>query len=141
MAIRTDDDAVKDVLQGDYDTDAAPSLASRIKAASLVVDRVVACALAKGTPLTSGEAEVLETWLAAHMYCMSDQQYQSRSTGGGSGSFKGQGGMRLEQTTYGQTCLMLDPSGCLNAQNAQNSADMLWLGKNPSSQIDYEDRA
>ena len=137
---RTTPEAVKDILQTDYDSFRNPSLTGRIEAAAVVVDRVVACAASRGETISTTEQEVLERWLAAHMYCMSDPQYTSRSTGGGSGSFKGQGGLGLDQTSYGQTCKLLDGTGCLTALEKRQSATMVWLGLNPSEQTDYDDR-
>lgn len=147
MAVRTTSTLVRGVLgdssthpkgQGDYDgtTDLDPF----IVAASIMIDRVEACATAKEYTLSSTELEIIERWLAAHMYQMSDQGYTSKSTGGASASFMGQTGMYLEGTKYGQMALMLDTSGCLHAISKRQVATGFWLGTPPSSQTDYEDR-
>ncbi len=48
--------------------------------------------------------------------------------------------MGIEATTYGQTALTIDYSGCLTAINKRQFASATWLGKAPSEQISYEDR-
>lgn len=122
---------------GDWDT--RRDLTPFIDAATLAVTRVAACAVRKGLTLTAEELEVVERWLAAHLYCMSDQQYQSKSTKA-SATFRAAGGLNLDGSTYGQTAKSLDPSGCLAALSLQQRAGAAWLGKRPTAQTDYEDR-
>lgn len=145
MAIRTDADAVKELMApgNDYSLSRAPSLTRFIAMASSVVDRVETCAGGKDITLTDTELEQIECALAAHFFCMSDQTYASRSTGGASGSFHGQTGMYLEGTKYGQMALSLDYSGCLGAiasGNQRKTASMAWLGKPRSEQTPYDER-
>lgn len=139
---RTDSDSVKAVLApgGDYDLLNEPSLTPFITVANLIMNRVMTCASLKGVTISDDEALAMETWLAAHAYQASDQGYTSKSTEGASGSFMGQTGMGIDGTKYGQTALMMDPSGCLAAITRGSSASMMWLGKAPSAQTDYEDR-
>lgn len=139
---RTTDALVQAVLLPgkDYDTDRSPSLTRFIKAASLIVDRVATCATAKGLTLTSEELAEVETWLAAHMYMMSDQQQSSGANGGASGSYRAAGGLNLDGSTYGQAARAIDYSGCLDAIGKRAFAGGFWGGKPPSSQIDYVDR-
>jgi hypothetical protein len=137
---RTTPDAVKAVLGYDYDTANSPSLVPYIDAAAAVVTRVVNCATLKETPLTADEAELVERWVAAHFYQQSDQGYTSRSTGGASGSFQGQTGMYFESTKYGQSAVMLDPSGCLTSIAARRSAGGYWLGTTEPNQRTYRER-
>jgi len=119
-----------------------PDLDPFIETASSIVDDVVECATAKGKTLTAAKLELIERWLAAHFYAVSDKPYTSRSTVDASGSFAGQTAMYFESTLYGQHAMRLDPSGCLDAIGGKERkrAGGSWLGKNPSSQIDYEDR-
>ena len=123
---------------GDYD--GVRDLAPFIDSATAIVDRVEACAAAKGKALTSAELELIERWLTAHLYAMSDQQYQSKSTQAASASFRAVGGLNLDGSTYGQTAKLLDYSGCLAAIANRQTAGLTWLGKPPSDQIAYEDR-
>ena len=140
---RTNSDNVKGLLMDDYGArldGSSPSLTPFIDSATVVIDRVDACATAKGWALTAAELELLERWLAAHMYCMSDQQLMSKNTLAAGATFRAQGGLNLNGSTYGQTAVALDPSGCLAAIGLRKTAGMEWLGKPPSEQTAYEDR-
>ncbi len=142
---RTTETAVKGVLRlgsegGDYDDANNPSLTPYIESASLIVTRLATRAADKGVTLSTTEKEMIERWLAAHSYCMSDQTYASRSTSKASASFHGQTGMGLDATKYGQHAKMLDPSGCLTALASGKRAGGFWLGKTDSEKLDYEQR-
>jgi hypothetical protein len=137
---RTTPAAVEEVLIDDYDSINTPSLEGFIETASAIVDRVVECATRKGTTLSTAEKELIERWLSAHLYGMSDQPYKARSTLRASGQFQGETGMYLEATKYGQMAVVLDPSGCLNNLGKKNKVRAFWIGKRPSEQTDYEDR-
>ena len=139
---RTTAAAVKLVMAPgkDYDTNRSPDLTPFIDTASAVVDRVAACATAKGITLSSTELELIERWLSAHFHCVSDKPYSTRSTQGASGGFHGQTAMALDATLYGQTAKGIDYSGCLAAIFAKQKARMKWLGKPPSEQVDYVNR-
>jgi hypothetical protein len=138
---RTTKQAVLDVLQQDYDYLKSPSLQAYLDTAKVITDRVQTGAAGRNKPLTIDELERVECWLAAHYYCMADPTYKSKNTDGASASFQGQDGKYLEQTRYGQTALRIDWSGFLEAMDKRKVAGVIWLGKNPGDQIDYEDRA
>lgn len=140
MAVRTNSAAVVDILGEDYDSVNSPSLAGRIETAASMVDDVVACAIEKEQPISSTKAELIERWLAAHFYAVSDKPYTSRSTSGASGSFAGQTAMALDFTSYGQTAQQIDTSGCLAAFGKRQTASAFWMGRPPSAQTDYDQR-
>lgn len=145
MSVRTTSDAVISILRlgsegGDYDDANDPSLIPYIESAASVVDDVVTNATAKGVTLSAAKRELIERWLAAHMYCLSDQTYAREKTGDAEGLAHGQTGMFLESTRYGQNALMLDPSGCLRELSNGKTVTFAWLGLAPSEQTDYEDR-
>jgi hypothetical protein len=142
---RTTSDLVKELLRlgtegGDYDNRNNPSLSPYIDAANLIVTRVDACATTRGWTLSSAEKEMIERYLSAHNYAMSDQTYSSRKTGDASGVFHGMTGKRLDGTKYGQMALSLDPSGCLNSIVNSKRVDCLWLGRPPSEQTPIDQR-
>lgn len=130
MAARTSDVLVKGLLMTDYDTKRNPPLDQFINSANSLVNRLAGRAAENGVGVTDGDLILIETWLAAHAYCMVDQPYSSRSSGGASGSFQGQTGMRLKATKYGQMALDLDPTGFLANLEATGTAvaSMDWLG-------------
>jgi hypothetical protein len=133
---------VKELLLQDYDAAGAPSLKPFIDTANVIVNRVATCAADKSLSLTAAELELVERWLAAHFYAVSDKPYASKSTAGASASFHGQTKMYLEATLYGQTASRIDRSGCLAALAAEKRAVAggFWLGKEPSAQTAYWDR-
>jgi hypothetical protein len=125
----------------DYDLDGNPTVQPYIDTASPIVDQVVLQAKANGRfTISPALAEIIERWLAAHFYCMSDQTYASKSTSKASASFKGQTGMGLEMTNYGQGALRADISGELNKLDKRHFAGVKWLGKVPSAQIPVDQR-
>lgn len=139
---RTNSDAVKAVLAGgkDYDLALSPSLSPYIDAAYSLVNRVVVCAAKKNIVISDEDLELIERWLAAHFYAVSDKPYSSRSTLGASGSFQGQTAMHLDATLYGQQAKLIDYSGCLENISNKQRVRVGWLGKRPSEQMDYSDR-
>lgn len=145
MARTTSSDVIGILLE-DYDSENLPSLTPFIESASVIVDRVATCATARNKTLTTTELELIERWLAAHMYAMSDQPYTSRKTENAEGGFQGKTSMYLEATKYGQNAVNIDYSGCLATMGTPNAvvnksvASAFWMGKAPSSQIDYVDR-
>ncbi len=132
--------AVLEVGQA-YDTVNNPSLQPFIDSASVIVDRVATCAINRNKTLTDAELELIERWLSAHLYVMSDQQYASKSTSGASASFQGQTQMHLEASKYGQNALDIDYSGCLTAISKRQVASGFWMGKRPSAQTPYDQRS
>lgn len=147
MAVRTNATAVEKVLLKDYDADLRPDLAPFIEAAAAIVDDVVECALDKDITIGATRQELIERWLAAHFYAVTDRPYQSKSTEGASATFQGQTAMYFEGSHYGQMAISLDPSGCLTdiqtdatSPTGRSVASGFWLGKAPSEQTDYIER-
>jgi hypothetical protein len=139
---RTDAAAVKRVLMKDYDTRNEYSLQTFIDTASAIVDRVNTCATSKGYTLSTSELELIERWLAAHCYSMSDQPYFEKQTDKAYARYQGKTGMKLYASKYGQMAMTLDPSGCLESIGAEQRrvASCNWLGSLESEQTDYVDR-
>lgn len=140
MAVRTTSPLVQGVLIGDYGNGA--DLTPFMLSASVTVDRVVLGATAKGITLSSTELELIERWLAAHYYAVSDRPYKSKSTAGASASFDGNTVMYLEATLYGQTAMRLDRSGVLDniGGPVRKVAGGFWLGKKEGDAKSYDDR-
>lgn len=135
MAVRTTSGSVQSILLSDYD--GTSSLTTFIQGASFIVDRLVTCAAEDGTTFSSDELELIEAYLAAYRYTLSDRVYTSKSTSKASGSFLHD----KEHNPYLKGAMDLDPTGCLR-QLLSNKyrAGAEWLGKAPSEQVDYEDR-
>lgn len=137
---RTSTTLVASVLGGHYVAGSSPDLQAFIDTATLVISRMVTCALAKGITLSTDELEMLERYLAAHYFSHADQMYQSKATNGASGSFQGQTGKGIESSQYGMTALQLDPSGCLSAITKGNRVSMFWGGKPSQDQLSANQR-
>lgn len=135
---RTTESNVQGILGNDYDPDIV--LTPFIDTANVVVSRVSTCATRKGITLSTTELEILERWLAAHFYVMSDQTYQQKKTASAFATYQGQTKMNLEASKYGQTAMTIDPSGCMAAIGKAAFAGATWLGLPPSEQTDYVDR-
>jgi len=138
---RTSSSAVQAILGPNYDAEAATDVSPFIATATAVVDRISSEASGRGLTIDSTMLEIIERWLAAHYYGISDQFYSSRSTDGASGSFQGQTQMGFDATLYGQQAKRLDWTGTLAAMDSNAGVpQMVWLGKPPSTQLAYEDR-
>ena len=141
---RTNAVAVQEILGGTNDNsnwDGITDVIPFIRTASMIVDRVQQYALQK--PWTTGgfvhtqlELREIETWLAAHFYCVNDPLYQSQATGGASGSFQRKIGEGFETTDYGRAACNMDVSGMLRAIGLRQFAGAIWLGTNMNGEFD-----
>jgi hypothetical protein len=77
VAYRTTPAAVKAVLARDYDSVDEPSLTPYLDAASLLVGDLEDAA---STAPAAARLELVERWLAAHYYALSDQPYSDEWT-------------------------------------------------------------
>ncbi len=156
MAIRTNADLVRGILESEYGPHPDPTnidgplvypdLTPRIATASAMVDALVNIDLTTVSfrphiYTDTVTLELIERWLAAHYYSVFDQALASTSKGGGSGSFqnaaKGEG--------FGCACgasrvAKFDYSGILKAIEKGAFAGAIWIGKPVSEQIPYDQR-
>lgn len=137
MAVRTDPDAVKEILLRHYDTVNVPSLQAFIDTAASLVDYVDT--QDTNNILSEDTEELIERWLAAHAYAHGDQLRSQKQTGRASATFQGKTGMHLESTQYGQMAMLLDVTGTLaelnkNTKDGKPSASLMWLGSDHSLQ-------
>ena len=114
---RTRPTAVQSILQNEYDLENRPALEGFIDTASMMVDEIVVEDTA--LKMTATRLELVERWLAAHFYQISDPGYQSRTTAGASGSFTGQTSQTFKATRYGQQALALDLTGFLERRDKE----------------------
>lgn len=146
MAIRTTATLVIEIMKPgqDYDEDDAPPLTLFIRSSSKLTDAWVA-AIARYRPeLAAPDTEtqqLMETWLAAFFFKLSDQQYKTKNSGKASASFRGTEGRGLELNMYGAGALGIDaPYRVLAPLYEGRIASTQWLGKAPSDQIPYDER-
>lgn len=135
MAVRTTGQAVRDILTKDYDCINNPSLTGYIASASSIVDDVRAAAIVDENPYGFAKLELIERWLAAWFYTLSDPVYASRSTGGDSASF-----VRGKDNPYLEGAKAVDTGGYLEAFLDNRQATGFWLGTPDNEAISYDDR-
>jgi hypothetical protein len=137
---RTTSNAVKSILLEDYDSEAEPSLTPFIDTANALTSRLATKAAASGEILTTAELELVERWLAAHFYVVSDSKYAENTTADAEAVYQGKTEMGLEASTYGQQALALDWTGVLVALSRHHRAHGMWLGSTVREASDYDTR-
>lgn len=142
---RTSVDAVKGVLLADYGPQpdgTLPELQPFIEAANEFTTRVYNNAVTyREVTMNATTLELIERWVAAHFYAMSDQPLATKSNGRASATFQGQtSAFGFKGTKYGQMAITLDYTRTLAAMDEGRIAVTGWLGKVPSEQISYQDR-
>jgi len=137
MAARTTTGDVQAILGSHYDS--TISLQPFIDTAVILVDWLDT--QDTDNELSVAALEMIERYIAAHIYEHADQIAQSKGVGRANATFQGQTAMYLEGTKYGQTAILLDVTGNLkNLGKGAVTIDIAWLGKPVSEQTDYEDR-
>ena len=134
MANRTTPGAVQDVLGTDWDQQRP--LTAFVAAANRVTTRLVTAAATDGVTIGATDAELIERWVAAYLYTLSDRLYTSRSTRGKSGSFF----FAKQENPYLTAAKALDPSGLLGGVLDGQTADVTWVGTTEPDQRTFEDR-
>lgn len=110
-----------------------PNLDPHILSANVIVTKKC---VSDDDPLTEEHAELVERWLAAHFYAVSDPQSTYEQAGSVSIKFESKVDLGLNLTRFGQQAMVVDTTGGLAAWNAeiQNgrggrlSARFQWLG-------------
>lgn len=103
-----------------------------IDTASIMVDE---CCL--GVGYTETRLELIERWLAAHLYALREQVPASENAGDVAVSYQYKVDLHLNQTKYGQQAMLLDTEGGLATLNQRVSkgkpppASITWLGTPP----------
>ena len=123
--IRTTPELVAGILRIETGVDLDPF----ILAASSLVDGID-----DRTDAPSDERlQLIETWLAAHFYCMQFPRRSSEAAGDVSASYEGRFDLNLALSRYGQMAMVLDPTGYLKALNMPTKivtkVGATWLGR------------
>jgi hypothetical protein len=107
--IRTTPELVAGLVQVDSNITLDPF----ISAASILTDRVAA----ESNSPDDNVLQVIETWLAAHFYCVRNPRRSSERAGDVWATFMSKVDLNLQVTHYGQQAMMLDPTGVLKFIN------------------------
>jgi hypothetical protein len=108
-----------------YNYDGRADLQTYVDSASVIVDRAVNLAAERGVSLLATEQELMERWLACHLYTKMDPLYASKSTAGASGSFVAS---KNEPERYKEGACNIDYSGALRIILNRQVARAFWLG-------------
>ena len=130
---RTSANLIKKIITPAVDTE---TFAGPIAVANAMVNNYIVnnskCASVDDTTL-----ELIERYLAAHYYALDNPSIVSESADGTSETYeRGQTGMGLDSTRFGQTALELDTCGGLLAAKKRRRAAIHWLGTKESEQTD-----
>lgn len=95
-----------------------------VLAASILVDRIE-----EDSASPSGEVlTVIETWLAAHFYCIRLPRRESERAGDVWATYMSKVDLNLSVTHYGQQAMVLDPTGTLKALNEPKAKNKRRVG-------------
>jgi len=127
----TTEELVKEILEV---SEEVTSLTPFITAAVVMVAK-------RCSGISAADAEIVETWLAAHFACIRDTRVSSEAVSGVSQSFQHRVEVGLGVTMYGQMAMQLDPTGGLARWNtavvkglAGKTASMSWLGRTTTTE-------
>ena len=124
MTVRTTEANVRKIIE----VDESIEVLQFITYASLIVDRIASQVEADtNLSATASDLEMIEAYLAAHLYALRDHQYIQKQVGKSSGRFQGVTGMGLDLTYWGQMAKVADPTGYLT--NGGRFQGGYWLGK------------
>ena len=100
-----------------------------------------------GSLLDANDLRSIETYLAAHFYALFDLQFKVSKAKDASAVFQTGADEKgpLNSTIWGKQAMLLDVTGYLanlnqDAVRGKSKITLRWLGKPPSTQIDYIDR-
>ncbi len=130
---RTTDAKVREVLDED---NASILMTPFIEVANnLVTDYIVTeC----GASYSATKLELIERWLSAHFYSVSDRRLASEITGRAEGVYQGKTNMGFDATLYGQQAKIIDTDGCLAKLDATEGKRIIgakWQGTKPTDRV------
>lgn len=124
MAIRT----TAELVGGIIEVNASIPLTPFIAAASSLVD-IIESQQDSNNSISAAQLILVETWLAAHFYCMRDPRVVSEKAGSVSATYQSKVGLKLYLSHYGQMAMSLDTTGILQSlSNGKRVATATWLG-------------
>lgn len=142
MPIRTDADLIRGIADvDDFLIEEDSDLDPFIEAANVLTEWIVAKQTETSTAAyPSRTIRNIETWLAAHAYCILDPQRVREEVSTVREVFQQQVNLGLDQTRYGQMAKLLDTQGWLaaldNAQKkvtvplqAKPKVGIIWAGR------------
>lgn len=122
MAIRTTDLLVQGILEVDPNISLEPFIA----VANALVDQI---SLESSSP-SEARLTLIETWLAAHFYCMRDPRATEEHAGPVGATYQSKIDLYLNLSHYGQMAQTLDTSGLLRSlsKGGKHKVAVFWGG-------------
>lgn len=111
--VRTTENLVKEIIVVLDTVDLTPF----IEMANGLVTELATGAKGPSPPYDASRLELIERWLAAHFYTNRDPRAEEDKTGQAERMFRGETGLYLESSLYGQTAMALDTNGELAKLN------------------------
>lgn len=106
------------------DFDVAVDKTPFMTAASILVDKI--------SGLSTEVLTVIETWLAAHFYCMHSPRRVTEKAGDVGATYETKIGFNLALSKYGQMAMTLDTTGTLRGISSGTvKPRLVWLGTDP----------
>ena len=112
MAVRT----TPTLVEGIIEIDSAIGLTPFIAAANALVTQ---CCTDLTEDYTTGQLQIIETWLAAHFYTVRDMRAEAEKAGPVSEKFQSKVDLGFDTSHYGQMAMRLDWKGGLAALNEE----------------------
>ncbi len=132
MAYRTTSTKVQSILGRNYD--GCADLTPHIQTANSVVSKAVSKAAANGESIDTTTAALMEMWLSAYFYTVTDPIYTSKSTLSANGSWA------VDREMYKKAAMELDDTGWLQAIISKTVAGIMWGGKTAAEAIPFRER-
>lgn len=132
MPIRTTPDRIKSICK----VKASHDLTEFIEAANQLVDD-----LCLESEYSDAKLARIETWLAAHFYCILAPRRRTENVGQLQSTIESMVDLGLNVTRYGQMAMQIDTAGNLAANNNKidkilpKKISALWLGTPPPDQL------
>jgi len=104
----------------ELDLEVIPNDAAMLPYITVANELVTECCTGDAGPTTEytdERLELIERWLAAHLYTVRDPRMVSEHAGSVSGSVQSHVGLGFDTSHYGQTAMRLDTNGGLSALN------------------------
>lgn len=133
----TNPDAVAKLL-GSQNYDGATDLQPFIDSADILIQNIPVYASNTNQTIATNQLEIIERWLAAHLYAINNPTAARSSigTGGVNLGLQGQSTLNLRSTRWGQNAIMLDFTGYLNSIDNRAVARINWLGRRHHHTVD-----
>lgn len=129
MAVRTTREEVEGIIE--VDAGIVPDDAAMVPFILVANELVTECCTGDNGPATAytdERLELIERWLAAHLYTNRDPRVASEAAGSVSASYQSAVAIGFDTSHYGQTAMRLDTNGGLAQLNESTKKGRMRVG-------------